>query len=429
MKNKRFTILFAIVFMVSILLAFPAIGEEAGATVVENPEVNTGYTATFTYINENATNVRISGSFYFYTAGDENLMGQNYNLQEGENYLDYAIRPEQWEKGKNLYHVFDEKCVYDMENIGDGVWTISLNLPAGYYTYHYQVSYNDGKSYETIIDPANRARLASMNLTERRSEIYVPFNAELHDPWLNMDYATPLAPEQSGTCYHFTYKGVDGLIRPGMIYLPVGYDPDRAEPYKVLYACHGGAGNEQDFFLQWHGDYITDNAIAEGIVEPFIVVTMNNKDIGWSDYDKLYDNQMNYLIPYVEEHYNVSKDPADRAFCGLSMGGMTTSTYLCKDPTQFGYYGIFSGANCSAFPELDDYSDFQNAHIYLGCGYCDNAYIAADLSSKIVGFAQVLDEHGIEYNNGDGYKVVNGGHDWYTWDQLLRDFYVTTLWK
>ncbi|WP_286356859.1 hypothetical protein [Ileibacterium valens] len=40
--------------------------------------------------------------------------------------------------------------------------------------------------------------------------------------------------------------------------------------------------------------------------------------------DKIDKNLTEAIIPYVEENCSVSKDKADKAFAGLSMGGYTT---------------------------------------------------------------------------------------------------------
>ena len=71
---------------------------------------------------------------------------------------------------------------------------------------------------------------------------------------------------------------------------------------------------------------IMDNLIADSLTKEAIVVTMDNTYFNW-DYDRIINNLFNNILPYIETHYNVSKEVNDRAFCGLSMGSMTTTTY------------------------------------------------------------------------------------------------------
>lgn len=85
--------------------------------------------------------------------------------------------------------------------------------------------------------------------------------------------------------------------------------------------------------------------IIDNLNEQFIVVTMENSSYEL-DFMKMYeriemveDNIINYIIPYIEKNYNVSKKASDRAFCGISMGAMIT-TYMYFDyPEYFGYFG------------------------------------------------------------------------------------------
>ncbi len=160
---------------------------------------------------------------------------------------------------------------------------------------------------------------------------------------------------------------------------------------------------------------------------------MNNSQFGW-DYDAIYDNTKNYLIPYMEENYNVVTDASGRAFAGLSMGGMTTSELLFRDQELFGYYGIMSGSAAFDLPQQDDYSSYNIPNLYLAAGWADmalkNDSYQTDKDRTSIGLAEKFDELGIAYNNGTkGVYTVQGGHDWFTWPQILKNYIETTLWK
>lgn len=146
-----------------------------------------------------------------------------------------------------------------------------------------------------------------------------------------------------------------------------------------------------------------------------------------------YDNIKNYLMPYVEENYNVSTEAAGKAFTGLSNGAKLTNEIFINDPAEFSYYGLFSGSSAWAWPELEDYSEYQNANLYLAAGYADQLMMQntyhTDGDKTLMGLKELLDEAGIEYNNGGGYVTVEGAHDWFTWQQMFKDYVTTTLWK
>ena len=48
-----------------------------------------------------------------------------------------------------------------------------------------------------------------------------------------------------------------------------------------------------------------------------------------------------FLLPYVEENYNVSSEASCRAFAGLSSGAVVTGNLLIQETDAFKYYGLF----------------------------------------------------------------------------------------
>ena len=90
------------------------------------------------------------------------------------------------------------------------------------------------------------------------------------------------------------------------VYLPAGYDPDRAEPYKVAYIAHGIFGDETDFMIPGNGPNILDNMTAKGEIEPTVVVTMGNHftgtSLGFGSYNQpnAANNLVKIILPLVE---------------------------------------------------------------------------------------------------------------------------------
>ena len=96
---------------------------------------------------------------------------------------------------------------------------------------------------------------------------------------------------------------------------------------------------------------IIDNLIAARMVQPMVIVMTDFNNLGSC---RLFDGSCyaldvsNYVIPYVNAHYNVSQNPNDRAFAGLSLGGLMANYLLFNDTTLFGYYGSWSIADIGA---------------------------------------------------------------------------------
>ncbi len=64
-------------------------------------------------------------------------------------------------------------------------------------------------------------------------------------------------------------------------------------------------------------------------------------------YDELYSNQYlkfitAELIPFIEKNYAISRDPADRAVMGSSMGGLISLYAMMEYPAIFGRVGCVS---------------------------------------------------------------------------------------
>lgn len=403
----------------------------AAVSVEENPDSATGYTVSFSFEDPNAVNVQVMGSFDFSLASDEHTYAGGVDLEEGDSVSNYYVAPEDWTAEADLWHISDASCIRDMDG-SDGVWTYSLDLPGGSYLYKFKVTY-DGEIYQDLTDPDNPADCNRYGSHQDRSQFYVPYDAEKQNPNDDFTWLTPAENEADrGTRIHLAYPSADGRTKNTEIYLPAGYDADREEPYKVLYLSHGGGGEEGDWIYQGNAGNILDRLVAEGACEPFIIVAMNNTVFSW-DYDAIFENTKDYLIPYIEAHYNVSAEASGRAFAGLSMGGMTTSEMYYRDPSLFGYFGVFSGASTAAFPVLDDYSAYKEPQMYLAAGWADmalkNSSYQTETDRTTVGLADKLDELGIAYNGGNGIYLVQGSHDWFTWPQIIKDYFANYLWK
>src|SRR5688500_17030249 len=110
-------------------------------------------------------------------------------------------------------------------------------------------------------------------------------------------YFNAVAANPKGTVDNITY-GTNYVAR---VYTPPGYSRDRA--YPTMYLMHGLNGSERS----WHDNDLyahiqLDNLIAQGAVEPFILVFTRN------DYNNYAFGPIliNDLLPHVEANYCVS---------------------------------------------------------------------------------------------------------------------------
>lgn len=372
----------------------------------------TGYQVTFRYYDPSATSVQIKGEWYFSAPADTTGTSTQ------------GLLPAQWQPGDfPIAHPNATAANWPVETMtrrNGGVWTFTTPLPSGVFNYGFFV--NCSSATQTgcteVADPSNPPWNHSGS-TESVSQVYVPsdpsfgtvdysWQAPAHGArgsLTDVTYAAPLSTSPAGENYL-------------AIYTPPGYDPHRATPYPTLYLSHGGGGNEVDWSTQGDEANIVDNLIDTGQIDSMVVVMTNFNGFGggcgtasWeTDYDA---NLVNAVIPYIQSHYDVSPSPSQRAFAGLSCGGDLAGTLLTNYTGSFGYFGVFSpGPN--ALPALSSaqIAAIKQTGVFVGGGWQDPIHATALSDLRTL--------------QGDAIGVtrdfINGGHEWYVWRILLRDF-------
>lgn len=159
--------------------------------------------------------------------------------------------------------------------------------------------------------------------------------------------------------------------RRAFVYTPPTYGKDNKR-YPVLYLQHGWGEDETAWSNQGHANLIMDNLIAEGKIDPFIIVMtygMTNEikfgGLGGFTAKEFETVLVDELIPYIDSHFNTIADKEHRAMAGLSMGGMETHTITLRRPEVFNYYGLLSGGVYTP-QEIADKN--QVKLIFLSCG-------------------------------------------------------------
>jgi len=367
-----------------------------GATVTADPSSPTGYTAHFVYYDATATSIRFEGDMLLKNWADTT----DKKVYQPQEYKPGLMR------GGGAYDV-------QMTNNGNGYWTTDVPVSAGANQYWF---YRNNDTNNWLPDPTNPPANAPDGLTgsARRSfnKLYVPY-----DP-VKQDFA-PMEARQIENYRpdvpHGTWSYVPITIGGGAhtigVYLPPGYDPDRAQPYKTIYLLHGSGQDQSDWMNMGDAPTIMDNEIADGATEPAIIVTPNQGYLGGGSFPNIEST----LIPFVESHYNVSTDRMDRAWAGLSMGASATVSIINNNPERFGYYGVWSfGAAIKTTT-----ANLKQSFVDIGCGLWDNLNLCPTQSAL-----NALDGK-VNYK----FNLVAGGHDFNTWDQELAIFLKSYVWN
>ena len=203
--------------------------------------------------------------------------------------------------------------------------------------------------------------------------------------------------------------------RRAFVYIPSGYNNNPEKCYPVLYLQHGWGEDETAWSNQGHANLIMDNMIAEGKIEPFIIVMTygmtNEIKIGGMRNFKIEPFQtvlVDELIPYVDANFRTIANPSHRAMAGLSMGGMETHTITLNKPGMFAYYALLSGGTYTP-AEIKDKSNIKL--IFLSCG-------SKERPDGVKNATVALKEAGI---NAVSYISDNTAHEFLTWRRSLHE--------
>src|SRR5215218_8632697 len=173
-----------------------------------------------------------------------------------------------------------------------------------------------------------------------------------------------------GRILQVSYTNFAGQAKRMHVYLPPDYDGSTAAQYPVLYLAHGGGDDDSKWSSTdprsgGNAGRILDNLIAAGKAKPMIVVMPHTPCSVPSpskpgEDDACTKEILGDIIPYVESHYRVRRDRADRALAGLSMGGFVVMNTGLPHLDTFselyvyssGYFGEHQKAFEDNFQEL-----------------------------------------------------------------------------
>jgi len=236
---------------------------------------------------------------------------------------------------------------YDMVKDDDGVWTYTTEEPQspGYHNYWMRV---DGA---VVLDPGTNAFIGYGHMC----------NAfEIPEPGVDF-YDLKDVPHGNVLIKNYFAKTTNSWRRI-FVYTPPDYDKNTTARYPVLYLQHGGGEDERVWIEMGRTNVILDNLLAEGKVEPMVVVMETSYmpsaggsrrgrfggfgGPGGGPFGQL---MVNDLIPWVDSNFRTLADKDHRAMAGLSMGGMQTASVTMANLDKFSYIGLFSGGAATGF--------------------------------------------------------------------------------
>lgn len=379
-----------------------------GPEVIRTGQPPSGYAVTFRYQPpEGVESVHIYGDWFY--SRPESVTCQDCG--DGR-------PPSQWQPGDIAATPWQ---ILPMGQGPDGVWEITVPLPAGTFRYAFTHDCTDPLATDCELhdDPANPWELQESYPEAPgavRSTIYVPESKKF--PTYDTDYQQPVRPSKAGTLEMRRYPSPLSTNPVGehdvVVYLPHGYNPDRATPYPTLYLSHGGGDNSIAWTMQGVAHHILENAIQDRAVQPMVIVSTDFNFLPGGN-EGYVDELTNNVFPFVEQNYNVSTRAEDRAFAGFSAGGSRAYTLMYDHTELFGYHAAWSAGGPEASQEQIDRMKAVTGGIMIGTGLQDHLGDIAENSQRNAAELRAAGVDVHEYN-------VPGVHTWHVWRPLLNHY-------
>jgi enterochelin esterase family protein len=228
-----------------------------------------------------------------------------------------------------------------------------------------------------------------------------------------------------------------GTVREMSIYVPAQYDGKT--PAAVMIFQDGSSyANEKG---QFRATVVFDNLIHKkempvtiGVfLNPGTIPSSNPKEKGRSnrsfEYDTPSDQYATFLekeiLPEIEKKYNVRKDAAGRALCGISSGGICAFTAAWERPDLFGkvlsHVGSFTNIRGGdVYPGMIRKTEKKPIRIFLqdGSNDLDNLHGHWPLANRSMAAALKFAKYDFVYVEGDGGH--NGKHGGVILPESLR---------
>lgn len=378
-----------------------------GPTVTKTNLPPTGYEVTIRYKNDGASRVQIAPEMTF---SDPSLI---------KSATESETKPgSQWEPGDvpaiKLAGDGAGWTVYEMTKGADGIWSYTSPLPSGTFNYALLVNCasDTGAGCTRIPDPANPVWNAD-DVGGPNRQVYVPGDPSYGT--LDKSYEAPVDEDEAGSLQHVRYPSTSTAGTQGLtIYTPPGYNPNRSTAYPTLYLSHGAGGDEYDWANSGVAGNILDNALADGRMQPAVVVMTNFNGIpgGTAGYATELTTK---VIPYVQKNFNVSRRASDRAFGGLSAGGARSAYLLYNNTDTFAYYGIWS-INSGGTPTEAQLAKMKEVEIvHSGTGLQDWLANITTGSQARDALLKSLGVNVLSFNQP-------GIHSWDIWRMELNDY-------
>ncbi|MFT7587333.1 MAG: enterochelin esterase family protein [Cellvibrionaceae bacterium] len=214
-------------------------------------------------------------------------------------------------------------------------------------------------------------------------------------------------------------------VRTLFVYTPVQPPQNKSGKYPSVY-IHDGS----DYLNFIDTTVILDRLIADGRITPLVAVFIPPIDrrVEYQRHDAYVEFLTDEAVPFIQEKYNTSPDPAETGSLGASMGGLISVYAGLNRPDVFGLVGSQSGALSYGGDGVIRQVELMQAvpvRFYLTIGSYETELNGDTNQGNLLAgnerFVTQLRSKGYEYE----YEVRPQGHSWGFWQVTLGE---TLIW-
>ncbi len=230
-----------------------------------------------------------------------------------------------------------------------GTWQMRDDLR---FTYRFVPNVQSGRTLKQLagVDPLNPHRMevafeGNQIATSELSIASMPRAPE--EQWITKQPDIPAGKVELNSFASAKLKSKRNI----WVYTPPGYSDTREGGYSLLVLFDGFS------YLNWiPAPTIVDNLIHAGEIPPLVVVMIDNpldsRPLNLGPDPLFGEFVAKELLPWVHEHWNVTRDPKRTIIGGYSAGGSEAATVALRYPELFGNVLSQSGAFGVGGPEV-----------------------------------------------------------------------------
>ena len=170
------------------------------------------------------------------------------------------------------------------------------------------------------------------------------------------------------------------------LYTPPGYDPEgQRYPLLVLF-------DEDHYARDVPTPTILDNLIAAGRIRPTLAVIVGNVDASSRGRElpcneAFADMLAHELLPWLQQRYALSEEPADRVLSGSSYGGLASGCIAYRYPERFGKVLSLSGSFWWGRTSSSRSGWYGSSPLASVCRWCSSSVPACSRSPRRTAFS------------------------------------------